>query len=699
MSDLTRLRTIVASGDTVVAHAAAVLYHFSSRPHRPRLLDAGSVSDSLRWVSMAPPDMYGEVVGGAGFTPDDAVRCGFGSYEGDAALVATMSNAMATQNSEWDRAVRDEYTENTTLHSAAAAVVPGQSSLEFAAMDVLREVGYAGLDDAASAIADLRLAIPNQFRVHTRQFTRSRHAVSARFVFGKDEVVNVLTPWCLSRKNAIAYVAVILHRRRRTHVEARVTQRAQTVTSYAARNSLEEVRLLVEPAIELLTRYTYSGARLAFINERGDAVQSVTSRAPYVSVAFAAVHMSSAVDVLDEMASRRAAITTGMKAFEGRAELSDYTEKVDDELSGLVAASRLLAAFRFERDTGPFGPRVNKGPMLGYIARAVTKRDRNTVACVNRMEEVVSLAAERGVGKDRLLLVVEWGGLLNHAAVLAAAAVSKVDICLDVAGSGLDLPGGDVMQDDEDRIYSYSLYLSSARSRRLPRMPTVEYPSGTPLARKLEMVYESLGGSASGYKIAYLSGGVATAGGIPVSICADSAARMDAIAMAKMTLPLFYSTVEVLLPKLCHHAMDAEFDEVLQCVTQVDSGCSQCSSHYRALMSILGALSGSEKRLAKARSMFLHNMHFAIEWCDGAPFGIDSTLLTLDSVVTGNCLRNMKWARGPVAQTPGADPVSPDLSDMMRAHMSEIYHLLSRSHTERMSEEYAGTIAASVAES
>jgi hypothetical protein len=496
MADLTRLRTIVATCDDKVTFAAGVLYHLSGNPHAPTLRDVDSVKSALAWLSSAPLPLFGSVVGPCGFTPDDFRVCTAGFSESTLADVASLANAMATSDADWDRTVRDENASGLTLHDAGAARLEAQSPAEFAVLDVLRDAGYAGIDAAVAAFADIKRAYPSgRYTSAVQQFSRSRHAVCARVVHA-DVLYCVVTPWCLSRRTAQAYAAVSLRHLRRQQVHQRTIERARTAVSYAARHSLQAIRDITDPAIALLTQYSYSPVDLAFIDKNGTVRQSIQSRTPAAWVAFAAVHSHGACDLLLDLAGKRTELIANLPP-PPQHPMDEYYDNADDPLTGLLAFSRVLASFRSERDNGPHGPHVNKGPMLAYVARATSKRDRNTVACINRIEEVTALLASRSIGKERVLFVVEWGGDYNHSAVLGAAAAAQLDIALDVAGSGVDMPGQDITAEDQDLTFSFSLYLSSAKRRHMPRMPVVEYSQGATLHSRLEKVYAAVGGLAS----------------------------------------------------------------------------------------------------------------------------------------------------------------------------------------------------------
>uniref|UniRef100_A0AB74ULM2 Uncharacterized protein n=1 Tax=Pseudopestalotiopsis camelliae-sinensis polymycovirus 1 TaxID=3367397 RepID=A0AB74ULM2_9VIRU len=695
MADLTRLRAIVANSDDKVAFAAGVLYHLSGRPHQTTLRDVESVRSSLRWLASAPIALFGDVVGQCGFQPDDFSGLSDTFTDSLLADVATLANAMLTPDADWDRTVRNDNAVGLAHHGALAARLETQSPAEFAVLDVLQDAGYPGIEAAVAAFADIKRSHPQgTYTMSVRQYARSRHAICARIV-SAGRLYCVVTPWCLSRRSAQAYAAVALRALRRTQIEQRAIDRARTAVSYASRHSLQALRDITDPAIALLTQYTYSSRGTAFVDERGMIRQSIQSRSPSVWVAFATVHMNGSCDFLMELARKRTSLTTSLPVPDNH-RLAEYYDHADDPLSGLLAFSRVLASFRDERDNGPYGPRLNKGPMLGYVARAVSKRDRNTVACINRIEEVYATLLSQGHDRSRLLFVVEWGGDYSHAAVLAAAAAAQIDVAIDIAGSGVDLPGDDVMADDQDFLYSFSLYLSSARRRKLPRMPSVEYVQGTPLHQRLVQVYDSVGGTSSDYSLAYISGGVAHMGELPVTICSDSAIRMASLKDTATQLPLVYHTAEVLLPSLCHHGVAADHDTYLDTGSAVDPECPHCDSHYRAVSLVSSCFVDPGVRLVKPRSIFGHNAHFSVESCAAPVPGVEHTLDTIDSAIACNVLRNHGWASAPVSRNLGADPVSSDLADDMKSIISWAYTRLSERYPGRMSDSDADTIAASI---
>ncbi|QVK45097.1 hypothetical protein [Alternaria alternata polymycovirus 1] len=696
MADLTRLRTILLEHGSSVVPVGSAVYHLTKSPVSHVLVDANLVSEVLAWMAAAPGPFFGDLISSAGITPADCAQLLEELTDKQAAEAATMVNAMTIADDEWDRGTRDQYTTATVLHERDAAKIAAQSSAEFAALDALTAAGYAGVDDAVGALSVMRRTFKHNYKVHVRQFARSRHCVVARFVRSDGAVRIVITPWCLSRRNAQAYAALCMADWHRHMVEMRTINRARTVATFAERTSLQAVRDIIAPALALLTRYSYDATNMAFVDGSGRPVQKVGARAPYVAVAFAAVFSSGVGDATLGLArARKAAADTLTDAVKLKT-ATDYLEMADSPFAGLALFSRALAEYRDKRHASPWGDRVNKGAMLGYVARERDKLTRNTAACINRIEEIAALLAMKGHHKDSTLYVVEWGGRVSAHAVLGAAATAKIDIALDVAGSGVDVPGIDVYADDDDPPHHYQLYLASARRRMLPRMPSVPYRAGTPLIEKLSLVYESVGGRASDYKLAYVNGGMSQLAETPVSVCTDSNARMAAMDGARLTLPIpFYST-EVLLPPACHHIVDMDPDEYLDDFGTGNPNCFQCEAHYRALSAVGDALDRPGVRLTKPRSVFAHNALFGLEWI-GTDSAMEDSLETLDAAIACNALRNYEYPNPPPDPTPGKDLSSPDLLELMQDSVRQVYTLLAGPFAGPLPSADAQSVAASVA--
>jgi hypothetical protein len=639
--------------------------------------------------------MYGDVVGAAGVTPDDFSRARDAMVEGSYADVATLANAMSTPDSDWDRDVRDDIIVELSTHGSRANRLDAQSSAEFAAMDVLTSCGYTGVDDAVAAFSDLSrvYAKKSVIRVLHRQFSRSRHAIVGVINDGKERIP-ILTPWCVSKRAAMAYAGVILHGRRRVLVEERAVLRAATVLTYSARKGLQSLRDVVEPALALLKGMTYSPQHLAFVDSAGVPRQSLQTRTPYVWVAFSTVFSRGSVDVLLEAAKARAAMVTDDMVSKAHPSVADYNELADDVEKGLALHAYSLGHMRAQRLTERAGQYVNKGPMLGYVARGRTAKERNTMACINRINEVRALV-DLGATVPGTLFVVDWGGDLDHSLVLASAAAAKLDIALDIVDSGIDLPGHDIQRDDGERIFNYQLYLSSARQRKLPRMPLFPYADGTPLQTKLGSLYDFYsGGDVS--SLAYISGGIASTDKRYVGVCTDAAIRTRVLQDASVRLPITYYCVEILHAPVCDHALRLTSEEFLNTHGNVDQDCPVCHSHYRSFRSAVDAAATPGLRLVKPRSMFFHNSHFSLEWAPWFADPVGDSMTTIDACVASNVLRNHSWASDPTPAVRGADPCNDEVSQLVRGVVEDSYRSLAGDYHGKLPDEYAGTIAESL---
>nr|CAD7829824.1 putative scaffold protein [Beauveria bassiana polymycovirus 3] len=697
MADLARLRAILLEPRSYSPAIGAVIYHLSSSATQPLLLDTESVKLTVDWLASAPRNLYGDLLGSVGVTSDDLAWIAGQLDDAACARAATYANAMIAADGEWDRETRDTYGTAVATHSVGAARVASQTSAEFAALDCLSAAGYAGVDDAVAAVADIRRVYPNTFSVVSRQMARSRHAAVCRMVLRDGSVRIAVSPWCLSRRHAIAVLAIHLHDLRRAIVEDRLVRRATTVKTFAARTSLQAVRDLTAPALALLTRYSYDSTQMAFVDSTGSVVQSMGSRAPHVAVAFAAVFTRGSADPLLDLADARAAVGTRVCADDPHPQaVLDYYELADNPWSAFSLFSRALGVFRDNRAATPWGDRVNKGAMLGYPARGRTRHDRNTAACVNRVEEIAATVRHAGGDLSSTLIVVEWGGVYAHAVVMAAAAVAGLDIALDVADSGVDVPGSDVYGESEDPPHHYQLYLASAKRRNLPRLPTVDYAAGTPLVTKIQMVYDAVNTPSDPVNIVYLNGGVTRTRPTPVSVCSDSLARLSAVRFAAPTTAMFMAATEVLLPPVCHLHSRGDPAVFLDTAGLVDGQCDYCVGFSRAASAVLSMMT-DEVRLVKARAVFAHNSHFSVEWCPRFSDPGGATLQTLDACMAANALRNHVYAEPPPEPVPGRDITSPELMELMTQPIAVVHAALSGGDCPRVADDDAMTVAASVA--
>ncbi|QAU09250.1 hypothetical protein [Magnaporthe oryzae polymycovirus 1] len=697
MADLTRLRSILLDTATPAAQIGMALYHMFPAPDASALLDSQSVRQAVLWLSSAPVALYGGVVGAAGAQPSDFARLLDKLDDSTAARAATIAHAMVARDREWDRAVRDGYQTQVSVHGPGSARVDAQTSVEFAALDALTDAGYAGIDDAVAAFADLRRVVAKSTCViRSTQLARSRHAVIARFPLSDGTVRLVFTPWCLSRRSALAVAGLLVSDVRRGVLHDRVVKRALTVTTFAARTSLQAVRDLTGPALALLTRYAYDPVRMALVGDDGVEQQTVGSRLPHVTVAFAAIFSSGSADPLIALARARFELANGLPNLNMNASARQYFEYAEDPYSDVVLFSAALAQARQQREKSEHGHRVNKGAMLGYVARGRTALDRNTSACVNRIEETVVTLRARGHEPSSYIMVVEWGGAINIATVLASAAVAGIDVALDVADSGIDLPGADIYGDNDDPAHHYQLYLARASSMNLPRMPTVEYTKGTPLVVKLESVLSAVK-AAGDKRLVYVHGGIARERQVPISTAIDCNNRLDALSHVIADPPPLLYTSEILLPPFCVHSYQCTAEALLETGGLVDDTCDQCELVSRACAVLSSILDRPGIRLVKARSMYAHNSHFAVEVFPGEVDLSHDTATTTDACVAANVLRNHTYNTPPPEGDASKDITSPELMELTRPIIEMVSAAMSGGPVAKVSAERADQVAASIA--
>ncbi|UMZ55611.1 P2 [Setosphaeria turcica polymycovirus 1] len=696
MADLTRLRTILMDHGSCAIPLGAVAHHMLRGARSRVAYDPDYIRAVTEWMGAAPAPAYGDVIGSFGLSPGDITNLLTDADDTDLGRAATLANAMAVHDQEYDRATRDSYSTATSIHVADARRLGAQSSAEFAALDALTSVGYLGIDDAVSCLAHLRRVIKNTFVLHNRQFARSRHAITAKFTRADGRTRIIVTPWCLSRRNAQAYAALCLADWHRSAVQERIVERARTVASFAERASLQAVRDIIAPALAMLLRYSYDPGRMAFVNDAGNVEQSVGARAPSVTVAFAAVFSSGACDAVMQLAEARSALAKTLLDPSPAATALDYLNLADSPWSALALFSRSLAEHRTQREATPWGDRVNKGAMLGYVARERDRAARNTAACVNRLSEVATLLRLRGHDPCNTLIVVEWGGHVLPHAVLGAAATAKLNVALDVADSGVDVPGQDVFGPDDDAPHHYQLYLASAQARMLPRMPAVAYRAGTPLVDKLQAVAQAVSGGSPPFAIAYLSGGMTQLAETPVSVCADAYSRMLAMEHARQSSNIAFYCTEFLLPPACPHVVALDPERYLDEACVGDEECLQCEAHYRAITSASDIIDRDGVRVVKARSMFGHNAHFGVEWGGAKDTPETDSMVTIDSALACNVMRNHEYQNPPPPAVEGKDVTSPDLMEMTKPLIATVYSLLAGNYRGPLTEDDTQSIAASV---
>uniref|UniRef100_A0AB74UK48 Uncharacterized protein n=1 Tax=Phyllosticta capitalensis polymycovirus 1 TaxID=3367395 RepID=A0AB74UK48_9VIRU len=695
MVDLTRLRGVVSSGNLDKLFVAAALYHMQPVESGAPSYSAASARSVVMWLAAAPANVYSTVVGGVGDPREVFERTAVVPDEEFWADVATLANSMSTADSQWDRATRDDLARAVAQHAAGAAALEAEPSAEFVALEVLNSVGYSSMDIAVAAVSDYSRERNITMRYLTRQLRRSRVSVSLKIVRPEGGSHYVLTPWCLSKRTALAYAAVCMRSERMRIVHARQHQREQTVSSYMARDALERVRTVVEPAITVLTSYTYDSSRIAFVDASGRIRERADSRQHHIVAAYCAVSTYGAGDALARLATMRADLVSQVEC-KVTPVLNDFNERATNATDALMCYSRLLEEYRFQRDNGEYGPRLNKDPMLGYLARGVSRRERNTHACINRMQECVAKVKSMGARMSDTLFVVEWGGEFDSNDVLAAAAVSRLDVAVDLGRSGVDLPGEDVLHENYDAPCRYQLYMTTAPTRRTPLMPEFEYLSSEALQHRLVRLSNFYGGEGSA--LVYISGGITNGGGQPIEVCSDTESRMLALRDVALSAPLIMGTAELLLPKLCSHGATADIDEYLSTFSLVDPDCLNCRNHRNALAIITDALSDNHVRLVKARSAYAHNAHMALEVFPGVEQQMGDTITTIESMVAANLLRNHDYGEPPERATENSNFTHKALAGMMRVVVSATTMVLTGPYSGPVSDDAMQSVAASLEE-
>lgn len=697
MTDLTRLRTIIQGCTPATVPLSAVLYHLSPKPTEMMLLDAESVEDAIKWLTEAPIPLMGQVAGGAGIGATQVAQMASTLVDGDYARIATLANSMVARDNEWDRDVRDRVTTAVSTHTRDATLLTAYSSFEFAALDMLSDNGFKGVDDAVARLADMRRAPNCKYHHVSHQLKRSRHCVSVSFTSTTGQTTCAITPWCLSKRNAQAVAALLLREQYKDLIESRTIARAKTVSTFVARMAITDVRRLVRTATSLVTRYRYDSRKLAFVNTDGTVVQSITARDWGTTAAFAYALTRGAADTLLLLAELRVATANEVVDKPGARPLpqaaNDYYELAGDVYGGITLFTRALEAYRNEPVNGTRRARTNKGAVLGRPMRERKDQDRNTLACISRLEEVVTL--RRHETSLEPLYVVEWGGMVRFSNVIAAAAMMKINIAVDVADSTIDLPGADVYGENEDPLHHYQLYLAEARDLGLPRMPVHQYDACMPLNAKLQVLTRAVN-QRKKLSVVYVSGGVQHTKMTPVSICVDTVARVHALATPSVDFDVDFATADILLPPSCPHSLDVAAGDYLENPCVCDS-CDQCEAISRALASIGNTLENDNVRLMKPRCLFGHNAHFSVEWFRAPTIDLlSSTMTTIDSAMACNSLRNAHYTSPYPEPTSNEGISNPDLMEMMRDHVQQIHMAMAGGDLERAEPTSMESVAGSI---
>uniref|UniRef100_A0AB74UFG9 Uncharacterized protein n=1 Tax=Phyllosticta capitalensis polymycovirus 2 TaxID=3367396 RepID=A0AB74UFG9_9VIRU len=694
MADLASLRSIVLRANPDVCSAAAMIYHLSPSVHSFQVLSARTVSDMLAWLEQAPLSFYGDVMGSVTTTQQD-VSLVRQSLDGAAlADVATLVNSMYVRDENWDRQTRNFVQDAAAAGSAMAPPLHAHSAAEYAALDAVGDLSYDTAANATNALAVMRNLYCKDSAHLVRQYKRSRHSI-ALSIERRGRVYKLASPWCLSRSSANVYLAGFLSGVWAESTEHRAVARARTVNTLAARSTLDAVRAVLEPAVAILTNYTYDRQRLAFVDDQGNVAYPINSRQQAAAVAFAYLFSRGNADVLPELSRlRNDAVSDDMVPLVRSAR--SYYDIAADPTSAIVLSSLVLADARVWRDDVVRSPYLNKDPMLGYIPGLRTPQERNTISCINRCNEVLSCLRARGVDVGEILMVVEWGGLLHYDVLFAALGLTKVDVCVDVGRSGIDMAGSVAVDDDPGRQpCSYQFLLHSAGERMLPRMPRTTYSQSDTLTNKLAAVasYYSPGTTPS---IVYVNGGATALKLSDVFTCDEAVTRFSAMETVQEQCGIIFSTAEIVIPRICPHALSISPQSLYERDGLASAECDVCAAFYRAAKRIGVFCEPDDTRIVKTRSAYGHNMHVSIEKSRLFREGMAQTMGTFDAIVACNIARNADWGDQPVTPPGGNNPASPALTSAARQLRQHVYALMSDSERTSWSDQEFESVAASL---
>nr|UMZ56988.1 hypothetical protein [Setosphaeria turcica polymycovirus 2] len=629
MADLARLRHMLLSPDLPSLLLAAMCHHTVPDPTDISFFDHSFPPRARDWFVASPLPLFGPCVP---LSPEAhaAVLSPLRDMEYQSLdLSALAMRHMRLSDNPFAKVTRGDTTGRVATSRSGAAQHAAQSPIEFATYDCIRDAGYTGIADALSRLQSYLTITKARVHVVNRQLSRNRSA--SFFLFtrpGDSKPTAFLTPFFTSREAARLYFAVVMSKDITTSAMRLAATRGATVLGYAARASLDAVRRVVEPAQAILDTYSFDPAQLAFLDENGEPVYVVTDRTPSVVVAFSRVLSSGSADICTHASELRTEMDVPGGPTGRALDYFGASESVPDTIKSV---SLVLDEARLAREAHPGGHELNKDGGLTYYARDKRNKDRNTAACVTRIEEVASLQRHLGRNPEDMVMVVEWGGKVNYDLVLAAAALTGAIACVDV-GTGAFKIGesaekGALEADDKG---AYVCLIPKADTRGLPRMPIVGYEPSDSVNQRLDRLLDFVSGE-SRHPVAYISGGATTSGAAPADVIGNTLARKSLLADSLPAGSFFCG--DALIPPVCtaRHGNGAD--------------CLDCAAFDYSATAVGDECVIGDVSLVKPRASYAHNTHFSVEWIEGANYEWSSrrTLLTLDAVVATNVARNAEW--------------------------------------------------------
>nr|WEW73495.1 hypothetical protein [Alternaria alternata polymycovirus 2] len=628
MADLARLRHMLLSPDRKAILLASLCHHTVPDPTDVTLFDYKFPPLARDWFLASPFPLFGPCVPQTK-TAHDAITLGLDDMSYDSLdLSSVIMRNMRLADNPFAKTTRGETTSRVATSQSGAAQHAAQSPLEFATYDCLRDAGYVDIKDATSRLQSFLTQTNASVHVTSRQLSRNRSA--SFFLFtrpGDSRPTAFLTPFFTSREATRLFLAIVLRDDIISHSIKSAATRGVTVLGYAARASLDAVRRVVEPAQSILDNYSFDSHTLAFLDENGQPAYLVTDRTPSVVVAYSRVFSGGNVDICTYASQLRTEVDVPGGPQGLAFDYFQASETVPDTIRTVAA---VLDESRVFRNNHEGGHELNKDGGLGYFARDRGAKDRNTAACVTRVEEVAALQRSLGRDVEKMVFVVEWGGKVNYDVVLAATALTGATSCVDVGTGGFKIGESSEKTDIEtDDKGAYVCLIPKADTRGLPRMPIVGYEPSDSVTQRLDKLLEFVTGGES-LSVAYISGGATMSGAAPADVIGNTLARLSLLSHMLPHGSFFCG--DALIPPIC--AKDHS-----------DHDCLDCAAFDYSASAIGDECSSSDVSLVKPRASYAHNTHFSIEWVENAKadWSSERTLIALDAVVATNVARNANW--------------------------------------------------------
>nr|WGN91659.1 hypothetical protein [Metarhizium anisopliae polymycovirus 1] len=640
MADLNRLSAIAVNVGSPASAVAAVLDLFGVNEPTGQYLTSKQVADTVGWLAAYPLEAAPTVMPAYVFQYLRRVAPDLVKSEGICDDVAYYLRHFGAPDEHYTKTGRSKRVAQIALNKPVRGEGAHLGAVELALLDATTRVGFNGPAGALASVARLRtLNVLEHYTVEVRQRACAQYRVQCLVSLpGKDQYP-IITPWCVSRQAATICAGVTLATVGGEVATKAVQRRAVTVASHAARVGLDAVRAIVGPACRLVAEFSFDPARLVLVDAHGRVRERITSRNPASTVAFAYLTSRGATDILVDQARMRLE-TLGPVEAQPQS-VQEYYTTADDTASMVGLFTRALHITREERERSGRGRNVNKGPCLGHLATARNKRDRNTMACINRIAEVTSEVRSLGEKPEDLLFIVEWGGQIEPAAVLAFCAMARIDCAFDVGASGIDV-GGVADPTRASAEQHFTAVLTHRVGRTLAVCCEVPYDRASGVNDRIRTVVATVGEGVKGY--VYVSGGIPAVASMSAEQSVNDAySDMYAALVGDADLPCVLFTTDVIIPPACPHCADVPPDRFVATSGVVDQDCEVCVTAARSVRIVADLLSMPGVRAVKTRSAFAHNSHFDIEFSSLLKNTLDDSSVAFDSAAFATGARNMHW--------------------------------------------------------